>query len=269
VCSMARVAGRLLLGGSFQSCKQRQQVLVRAHHIHTSSTALARHYDVLQLTQEATYAEIKAAYLNIAQQYHPDRNKKDGAALMFQAASEAHEVLKDDATRRLYDSTLFTRAAGQGFGSGTARAAKRRPDTIIEAELRVAVASGNVDGAVQTWVTSGSSLKLLLFLIELFQRHETIPSSLPDLLGSLHASEPTLQQQASGGSANQVPLSTERAVSAFIERKTLAYNELIRLCHICKQKEQLFGVLDEMEANKIDVDMGTWAVLEDAFSWKS
>ena len=44
---------------------------------------------------------------------------------------------------------------------------------------------------------------------------------------------------------------------------------MIRLSDGCGTKAHVFEVLDEMERNKVQVDMSTWAVLEDCFSWKA
>jgi hypothetical protein len=77
---------------------------------------------------------------------------------------------------------------------------------MLEAELRAAVESGNVDAAVDKWVAAGSSLKILLYLIKLFQQHEHVPSSLPHVLKSLHAADPNTNGQANrtSGSNQQV-----------------------------------------------------------------
>ncbi|KAJ1433780.1 hypothetical protein B484DRAFT_447069 [Ochromonadaceae sp. CCMP2298] len=62
-------------------------------------------YKTLGLSKGCTKAEVKSKFREMAKKYHPDLNKNDkNAAQMFQAASEAHEVLGDDEKRKLYDS---------------------------------------------------------------------------------------------------------------------------------------------------------------------
>lgn len=218
------------------------------------------HYDVLKVDMDATTADIKKAYLALSMKLHPDRNPEAGAATHFQAAKEAYEVLSCSEQKQQYD-------LGMEAPAGSSPSARGKMETILEAELRSAVENGDVEGAVGKWVASGSSLKLLLFFIDALQRHKKVPSNLPELLDHLHATE---ADHLTGGSKDaQMPISTEKAVAAFVERKTMAYNELIRLCHMCEQKEELFVVLDEMESNKIQTDMTTWMFLEEAFSWKS
>eukprot|EP00729_Bicosta_minor_P000808 gene808-4748_t len=226
------------------------------------STMHITHYDVLKVELDATASDIKKAYLALSMKLHPDRNPDKGAALHFQAAKEAYEVLSCAEQKQQYDLGM---AVVGGAGGGRGAAGASRGETILESELRTAVESGDVDSAVGKWVASGSSLKLLLFFIDALQRHKKLPTNLPELLTHLHATEASTGTGGSG--AAQMPVSTEKA--AFVERKTTAYNELIRLCHMCEQKEQLFTVLDQMENNKIQVDMTTWMFLEEAFSWKS
>lgn len=61
-------------------------------------------YDVLGVPRTASEQEIKDAFRKLASQYHPDRNKNEGAGARFAEASEAYAVLSDDEKRRLYDA---------------------------------------------------------------------------------------------------------------------------------------------------------------------
>ncbi|MBE0480599.1 MAG: molecular chaperone DnaJ [Dehalococcoidia bacterium] len=75
------------------------------------------YYDILGITRNATPEEIKKAYRKLAFEYHPDRNKNDGAEQTFKEINEAFEVLRDTDKRAAYD--MFGHAApGQGFGRG-------------------------------------------------------------------------------------------------------------------------------------------------------
>ncbi len=62
------------------------------------------YYKILELTKNATDAEIKKAYRKLARKYHPDLNPNDAAAkLKFQQVNEANEVLSDLEKRKKYD----------------------------------------------------------------------------------------------------------------------------------------------------------------------
>merc|ERR1719436_1207996 len=63
-------------------------------------------YDTLELTPEASTAEIKKAYYRLARKHHPDKNSGDAdAKVRFQAISEAYQVLVDEEQRARYDES--------------------------------------------------------------------------------------------------------------------------------------------------------------------
>lgn len=61
------------------------------------------HYEVLGVASNATSAEIKSAYRNLAMVVHPDQG---GPAALFQRVSVAYEVLTDPVRRDSYDQFL-------------------------------------------------------------------------------------------------------------------------------------------------------------------
>ena len=64
-------------------------------------------YLVLQVSPEASFEEIKKAYLKMAKIYHPDKNKGKSLALKrFQQINEAWEILKDQKKRKTFDENL-------------------------------------------------------------------------------------------------------------------------------------------------------------------
>lgn len=61
-------------------------------------------YHVLGVEKDATNAEIKKAYRQLAKRYHPDKNAGDKAAEeKFKEVNEAFEVLGDEEKRKKYD----------------------------------------------------------------------------------------------------------------------------------------------------------------------
>ncbi|KAL8605330.1 hypothetical protein ACOMHN_031269 [Nucella lapillus] len=117
----AHTAGRHLTPHVAPSCRG----------LHSSSSNNKRdYYDVLGIPKSSDNKAIKKAYYQLAKKYHPDVNKNDpDAAKKFHEASEAYEVLGDEAKRRDYDTFGMSGArAGmggpggfqntQGFGQG-------------------------------------------------------------------------------------------------------------------------------------------------------
>jgi molecular chaperone DnaJ len=64
--------------------------------------------EILQVSDTATYEEIRRSYLQMAREYHPDVNDSPKAAEIFAKVNEAHETLKNAETRKVYDETGMT-----------------------------------------------------------------------------------------------------------------------------------------------------------------
>lgn len=79
------------------------------------------YYKTLGLSRDATTKEIKKAYRQLSLQYHPDKNKEEGAAEKFAEIARAYEVLSDDDKRAVFDrhgEEGLKRHEGQGGGGG-------------------------------------------------------------------------------------------------------------------------------------------------------
>ena len=79
------------------------------------------YYEILGVEQNATEADIKAAFRKLAKKYHPDLNKDNPeAAERFREVNEANEVLSDTQKRANYDMQLKGGFTGgfNGFSGG-------------------------------------------------------------------------------------------------------------------------------------------------------
>jgi DnaJ-class molecular chaperone len=85
-------------------------------------------YALLEAEENASGAEIRAAYRRLAKKYHPDANPDDKAAeARFKEIGEAYAVLGDGEKRKAYDKER------QGDPQGKApagRAAPRKPASV-------------------------------------------------------------------------------------------------------------------------------------------
>ncbi len=79
------------------------------------------YYEVLEVSKDASLADIKKAYRKQALKYHPDKNPGDAVAEeKFKEAAEAYEVLSNEQKRARYDQFghAGVSGAGNGFGAG-------------------------------------------------------------------------------------------------------------------------------------------------------
>ncbi|XP_071540213.1 dnaJ homolog subfamily B member 6 isoform X2 [Panulirus ornatus] len=63
------------------------------------------YYKILEVSRNASVADIKKAYRRLALKWHPDKNpdNQDEATKKFKEISEAYEVLSDEKKRKIYD----------------------------------------------------------------------------------------------------------------------------------------------------------------------
>lgn len=87
-----------------------------------SPVAAADFYKVLGVSRDATNKEIKKAYRQLSLQFHPDKNKEEGAAEKFSEIARAYEVLSNEELKQVYNQRgeegLKQHEGGRGGGGG-------------------------------------------------------------------------------------------------------------------------------------------------------
>ncbi|MFL6412264.1 MAG: DnaJ domain-containing protein [Nitrososphaeraceae archaeon] len=63
------------------------------------------YYTILEVSENASFQEIKMAYRKLARKYHPDRNNSSFAEDMIKKINASFEVLSDKDKRIEYDGT--------------------------------------------------------------------------------------------------------------------------------------------------------------------
>lgn len=72
-------------------------------------------YETLEISEDASNAEIKKAYRTLAKKYHPDMNKSPQAEEKFKEINAAYEVLGDESKKAQYDMHGDSMFGGQNF----------------------------------------------------------------------------------------------------------------------------------------------------------
>ena len=67
------------------------------------TTSKRDYYEVLRVSRDASDEDIKKSFRKLALEFHPDRNKQDGAEERFKEINEAYQVLTDSKMRARYD----------------------------------------------------------------------------------------------------------------------------------------------------------------------
>jgi DnaJ-class molecular chaperone len=65
------------------------------------------YYAILEVSERASFQEIKRSYRKLARKYHPDRNNASEAEETIKKINQAFEVLSNREKRRQYDSDIL------------------------------------------------------------------------------------------------------------------------------------------------------------------
>ncbi|KAK9752413.1 DnaJ domain [Popillia japonica] len=107
------------------------------------------YYEILGHNKNASSAQLKRAYYQLAKKYHPDVNKNDPTvAKKFQSISEAYKVLCDANKRKQYDTWESTSEqmgdksdtrfpSHEGFNHNWSYQSKVDPEKLLKKHLEI------------------------------------------------------------------------------------------------------------------------------------
>ena len=76
---------------------------------------MKNHYTTLEVSQDATFLDIRKAYLTLSKKVHPDKNDDSGATEKFKELNEAYEVLSDPEKRKTFQNQFLEMQRQQYF----------------------------------------------------------------------------------------------------------------------------------------------------------
>ncbi|ETO12308.1 heat shock protein Hsp40 [Reticulomyxa filosa] len=68
------------------------------------------HYTVLGISKASSDQQIRAAYIRLAKEWHPDINKNDQANKKFALINEAYRILSDETAKSVYDKEISNKS---------------------------------------------------------------------------------------------------------------------------------------------------------------
>ncbi len=108
------------------------------------------HYQVLEIQQTASQAEIKQAYRRLAKKFHPDSRSEAASHEQISRINTAYEVIGDPSRRRVYDQQLQGMSGTSPAASAQNRAQRTADMQDVYRQRRQATRSSEVQ--IDAWL---------------------------------------------------------------------------------------------------------------------
>lgn len=176
-------------------------------HIHT-------HYDNLQLSQDASAADIRQAYRRLSKRYHPDLNNDPDAHRIMQLVNRAYEILSNPASRAEHDRWI----AAQYRRRFEAMVPRAQPITYYTTEDEI---PANNSKKTQIHLLIGLLIiSVLLLSIALWQGWDWLKRNSIQNGNLTHNNTPTIVQIQVNPSPNNTRITSESTNNHYIRPDT-------------------------------------------------
>jgi curved DNA-binding protein CbpA len=113
---------------------------------------------LLEVSEKATFPEIKRSYRRLVRKYHPDRNGTSDTEEKIKGINQAFEILSDKDKRRVYDSEAYTTESGHEAWNETVEDNSNEPSQSVKARTESFVPSNNLGKSHSNTVNSSVSM---------------------------------------------------------------------------------------------------------------
>jgi molecular chaperone DnaJ len=115
--------------------------------------ATPNHYNTLEVSPQATQAEIKTAYRRLAKLFHPDSNRETENHEDIARINVAYEVLSDPESRRSYDSELRYQSQLEAAGfDATSQQTRQQRNAAAQRQYQQRQTGQDADEQFDRWV---------------------------------------------------------------------------------------------------------------------
>lgn len=137
----------------------------------STMTKFPSHYESLNVTRDAPFEVIRAAYRSLSQKHHPDKNiGNDEAAQMMARLNAAYSVLSDAEQRELYDLQLLYQQSGGEAVEPSRSGFKVRAGFLL---FRIVAKIKRWNGRLLITLLGGLALAAILFFWLVWKDHRS------------------------------------------------------------------------------------------------
>ncbi|WP_281613863.1 DnaJ domain-containing protein [Flammeovirga sp. SubArs3] len=211
------------------------------------------YYDILEIPENATKKEIKAAYKRMAKKYHPDKNQEnDKASEVFKLVVNAYENLMNDYQRELYDNWLKYQQEIQ-----TSSTEEEFEEEDTEPIISTVQQQKEEDKEILKWASVGAAVFFVIVLSSIFANQYIKHKNIQEQLESEQKAISTVLNYSEKGQYGKALIAArniENTLQILSDRGDILYDSLMQevddaSLYFFQNKEyyQVIRLLEEVE----------------------